>query len=102
MRIYDALTGKLIKVFTSLNDEMINLEFTNFCIGARERKMILVDNIGLCKILNVNNGELIQKIVKMKDLKLRSLDLESRKKSYVRNKSSELNLIGNFKSDLLG
>lgn len=87
MRIYDALTGKLTKVFTSLSDEMVNLEFTDFCLGSRERKMIVVDNVGLCKVLNVNNGELIQKLVKMKDLKLRAQDLESGRKSYVKNNS---------------
>lgn len=100
MRIYDALTGKLVKVFTSLNDEMINLEFTNFCTGSRERKMILSDNLGLCRIVNVNNGELIQKIVKMKDLKIRAKDIESRKKSYVSVQINEQT--GDIQGDLSG
>ena len=84
MRVFDALTGRLIKVFTNLNDDQMSGELTNFCLGSRERKMLVVDNIGLCRLLNVNNGELIQKVVKVKHLKDRAQDQSSRKKSYVK------------------
>lgn len=57
MRVFDALTGKLIKVFTNLSDEKMPCEMTDMCLGARERKMIVSDNGGLVRILNVNNGE---------------------------------------------
>ena len=87
MRVFDALTGKLIKVFTNLADDQSAGEMTGFCMGARERKMIVIDNLGLCRILNVNNGELIQKVVKMKNLKERAEDLGTKKKSFVSTKN---------------
>jgi hypothetical protein len=69
MRVFDALTGKLIKVFTNLSDEKLPCEMTDICLGSRERKMIVSDNGGLVRIMNVNNGECMQKLVKLKELK---------------------------------
>lgn len=73
MRVYDALTGKLVKVFTNLSDDRMHCEITDMCIGSRERKMFVCDNGGLLRTLNVNNSCCIQKIVRTKDLEVRLL-----------------------------
>lgn len=56
MRVYDALTGRLVKVFTNLSDDRMPCEITDMCIGSRERKMLVSDNGGLLRVLNVNNS----------------------------------------------
>jgi len=82
-RIFDALTGRLIKVFNNLVDEKSAGDLTSFVIGSRERKVIVGDDVGLCRIYNVNSGELIEKIVKPKHLKDRAEnELKDRKKDF--------------------
>ena len=70
-RVYDALTGRLVKVITSLNDEKTSSDLKDFTIGSRERKAIVADNMGLLRVYNINSGELIEKVVKQKNLKER-------------------------------
>lgn len=69
LRIYDAFTGKLIKVFNDLFDDRVQGELTCFVMGDRLRKFYIADNVGLIRKYNSNNGEIIQKIVSLNQLK---------------------------------
>lgn len=62
LRIYDALTGKLKKVFNDLHDEKIIVDLTTFCFGANERKFYIADNGGFIRVYNMKNGEFMQKV----------------------------------------
>lgn len=70
-RVYDALTGKLLKVCNNVVEEKMPADLTHFVIGSRERKAVVTDNAGLCRVFHVNSGELISKIVRPHDLKER-------------------------------
>lgn len=90
MRVYDALTGKLVKVFTNLSDERMPCEITDMCIGSRERKMLVCDNGGLLRTLNVNNSCCIQKVVRAKDLESRQLKAQARDESLKQEKQDQV------------
>jgi len=62
LRIYDALTGKLKKVFNDLHDEKIIVDLTTFCFGANERKFYIADNGGFIRVYNMKNGEFMKKV----------------------------------------
>lgn len=70
IRLYDAFTGKLLKVYTELHDELApNSELTAYAIGDKERKFYIADNAGMVRMYNCNNGEIIHKIISMTNLK---------------------------------
>lgn len=69
LRIYDAFTGKLLKVFNDLFDDRVTGELTSYAVGDRLRKFYIADNQGLIRKYNCNNGEIIQKIVSLKQLR---------------------------------
>ncbi|EGR28930.1 hypothetical protein IMG5_166500 [Ichthyophthirius multifiliis] len=56
MRMYDAMTGKLKKVFNDLQDEKYPVDLSTFCLGARQRKFFVADNVGLIRQYNMKNG----------------------------------------------
>lgn len=62
LRIYDALTGKLKKVFNDLHDDKIVVDLTTFCFGANERKFYIADNGGFIRVYNMKNGEFMNKV----------------------------------------
>lgn len=60
MRVYDAMTGKLKRVFNDLVDEKFPVDLSTFCLGARQRKFFVADNIGLIRQYNMKNGEFLK------------------------------------------
>jgi WD40 repeat protein len=72
MRVYDAFTGKLRKVFTELQDERQPGDNTAFQMGARNRKFLIGDNIGQIRLYNIKSGDLIQPLVTYADIKDRA------------------------------
>jgi WD40 repeat protein len=69
IRVYDAYSGKLVKVFNDLQDEKIQGDLTQMILDSRQRKIIIGDNVGLIRQYNANNGEAISKVVQFKDLR---------------------------------
>lgn len=69
LRIYDAYTGKLRKVLTDLQDEHLAADVTTYQIGPRLRKFFVADNAGLCRLYNMKNGELIENVIELSDIK---------------------------------
>ena len=59
IRIYDAVTGKLVKIFTELQDANSSAELSSFTFDYRFRKFILGDNAGGIRIYNCSNGALM-------------------------------------------
>lgn len=56
------MTGKLKKVFNDLMDEKYPVDLSTFCLGARQRKFFVGDNIGLIRQYNMNNGEFLKSV----------------------------------------
>jgi hypothetical protein len=46
MRCYDAITGRLKKVFNEIHDPAMIVDLCLFCFGGRQRKFYLADNAG--------------------------------------------------------
>ena len=59
IRIYDAVTGKLVKIFTELMDANSSAELSSFTFDYRFRKFIIGDNAGGIRIYNCSNGALM-------------------------------------------
>ena len=47
IRIYDALTGRLKKVFNDIHDEKSIVDLSCLCFGGKQRKFYIADNSGL-------------------------------------------------------
>jgi WD40 repeat protein len=85
MRLYDAMTGKLKKVFNEIHDDKQSVELSMFCFGARQRKFFLSDNGGLIRQYNMKNGEFLKKVNDPKEIE----DSEfSKKQSHIKQKET--------------
>jgi hypothetical protein len=62
MRQYDALTGRLLNVTSSLHDARYESVLTACCFGSRFRKFFVGDAGGLAREYNTDLGEIIQDI----------------------------------------
>ena len=62
IRVYDAVSGKLKKVFADLNEERGNADLSSLCFGGKQRKFYLGDNSGTIRIFNMKTGEFLQNI----------------------------------------
>lgn len=49
VRCYDAMTGKLKKVFNEVHDEKFSVDLSTMCFGGKERKFYVGDNAGLIR-----------------------------------------------------
>lgn len=49
IRLYDAMSGKMKKVFNDLYDEKMAVDLSNFAFGGRQRKFFISDNAGLIR-----------------------------------------------------
>jgi hypothetical protein len=49
IRAYDAMSGKLKKVFNEVYDPQYQVDLSTFCFGGRQRKFYLADNAGLIR-----------------------------------------------------
>lgn len=49
IRLYDAMSGKLKKVFNELFDEKMQIDLSNFAFGGRGRKFFVSDNGGMIR-----------------------------------------------------
>ena len=68
VRLYDAMTGRMNKVFNELFDEKIPLDLSYFAFGGRQRKVFMGDNAGLIRQYNMKNGEFIKKVNKHNEI----------------------------------
>ncbi|KRW99211.1 WD40-repeat-containing domain [Pseudocohnilembus persalinus] len=62
VRCYDAMTGKLRKVFNEVHDEKFSVDLCCFCFGGGDRKFYLSDNAGLIRQYNMKNGEFLKNV----------------------------------------
>ena len=81
MRVYDAATGKLIKIFTNIIEPGKGAELTTFCFDGRDRKIYFGDSNGSLNIYNANNGILMKKVGQV--------EIVERKKNSNINKDAE-------------
>ncbi|EAR91938.2 WD domain, G-beta repeat protein (macronuclear) [Tetrahymena thermophila SB210] len=85
MRLYDAMTGRLKKVFNEIHDDKYSVEMALFCFGARQRKFFLADNAGMIRQYNMKNGEFLKKVNDVKEIE----DSEfSKKQSHIKKKET--------------
>lgn len=49
VRCYDAMTGKLRKVFNEVHEDKFSVDLCYFCFGGGDRKFYLADNAGLIR-----------------------------------------------------
>lgn len=68
MRLYDAMTGRLKKVFNEIHDDKYSVELSMFCFGARQRKFFLADNGGMIRQYNMKNSEFLKKVNDVKEI----------------------------------
>ena len=87
VRVYDALSGKLRKVFNDLFDERYIVDLTAFCFGARQRKFYVADNSGHIRVYNMKGGEFVKKVNQSTNL-----DLEFPNKTYQFKKKENLEI----------
>jgi WD40 repeat protein len=62
IRLYDAMSGKMKKVFNDLYDEKMAVDLSNFAFGGRQRKFFISDNAGLIRQYNMKNGVFLKKV----------------------------------------
>jgi len=68
IRLYDALTGKLKKVFNFLFHQKFSAELMSFDLGARQRKVFVSENSGLVKQYNLKDGTLLKTVNSLTEL----------------------------------
>ncbi|EGR30073.1 hypothetical protein IMG5_143010 [Ichthyophthirius multifiliis] len=81
MRIYNAMNGKLQKVFNELYDDNFQVDLSMFVSGARQRKFFVADNLGLIRQYNMKNGSFLKNVNK-KD--------ETESQEFTKKKTSEI------------
>lgn len=47
IRVYDALTGRLKKVFNDIHDDKSTVDLSCLCFGGKQRKFYVADNSGV-------------------------------------------------------
>lgn len=62
VRIYDASTGNLVKVFSEILDKRTNADITSFCFDDRHRKFFIGDTFGSIRVFNMSNGVFIKHV----------------------------------------